>query len=67
MELHCPGKDSRTSGLNPSEVFEIKCPECGAPIEFWRDEVHRKCEACGKMVENPKAPPPVKKVEEKLP
>jgi len=48
----CPGQDTRC--WKADDVHEETCPHCGAAIEFWKDEVRRRCRNCGKMVANPK-------------
>jgi len=50
--MKCPGQDSRTWG--PEAIFESKCPECGGPVEFFKDESSRKCRKCGHKILNPK-------------
>jgi len=50
--MKCPGQDSRLWG--PEAIFESKCPGCGAPVEFFKDESSRKCRSCGRKVLNPK-------------
>lgn len=47
----CPGQDPRF--LKPQDVAEVKCPDCGAPVEFWPDEQMRKCPGCGRRSTNP--------------
>jgi HD superfamily phosphodiesterase len=37
----------------PGDIFNAKCPKCGGAIEFFKDEVRRKCR-CGHVVTNPK-------------
>jgi len=37
----------------PGDIFNARCPNCGGFIEFFKDEVRRKCR-CGHMVTNPK-------------
>jgi putative nucleotidyltransferase with HDIG domain len=37
----------------PGDIFEIRCPKCGTTIEFFKDEVRRKCH-CGHEIVNPK-------------
>ena len=54
----CPGGDWRNSdrrNWTPDDVFEEPCPECGEPIEFFRDDRERRCSACGSVVANPRA------------
>ncbi len=50
--MRCPGQDSRF--WRPGAIFEAKCPECGQPVEFFKDESSRKCPACGHKFVNPK-------------
>lgn len=47
----CPGRD--TAKWGPDAVFEVDCPNCGAAIEFFKDEAFRMCK-CGNKVENPR-------------
>jgi hypothetical protein len=37
----------------PGDIFETQCPKCGKKIEFFKDEVRRRC-GCGHEVVNPK-------------
>jgi hypothetical protein len=37
----------------PGDIFEVECPKCGRKIEFFKDEVRRRC-GCGHEVVNPK-------------
>lgn len=48
----CPGQNQRF--WKPDDIFEINCPDCGTPIEFWKDEPTVKCSNCKKPVVNPK-------------
>jgi putative nucleotidyltransferase with HDIG domain len=50
-EMKCPGQDMRY--WKPGDIFNAKCPGCGATVEFFKDEVRRKCR-CGHVVTNPK-------------
>lgn len=49
--MRCPGQDSRY--WKPGAIFEVDCPQCGSPIEFFKDETRRKCKKCGNSVVNP--------------
>ena len=49
--MKCPGQDMRY--WKPGDIFNAKCPSCGGSIEFFKDEVRRKCR-CGHTVTNPK-------------
>jgi ribosomal protein S27E len=46
----CPGQNTQYWGFD--SIFEIPCPKCGHPIEFFRDEVRRRCKVCGEIVFN---------------
>ncbi|MEM2914913.1 MAG: hypothetical protein QXH91_05905 [Candidatus Bathyarchaeia archaeon] len=48
----CPGRNTIMWGADA--VLEINCPNCGATLEFFKDEVFRMCK-CGTKVENPNA------------
>ncbi len=50
--MKCPGQDSRYWKANA--IFETKCPECGAPVEFFKDDTTRVCKKCGHRFLNPK-------------
>ncbi len=50
--MKCPGQDMRY--WKPGAIFDVKCPDCGAAVEFFKDDVTRRCEACGHKFTNPK-------------
>jgi len=50
--MKCPGQDMRY--WKPGDVFDTRCPKCGAKVEFFKDEVRRKCRSCGHELVNPK-------------
>ena len=50
--MRCPGQDMRY--WKHDSIFEIKCPYCGNPIEFFKDDSTKRCKNCGKRVPNPK-------------
>jgi hypothetical protein len=50
-DLKCPGQDARY--WKKGDIFEVRCPECGRGVEFFRDDVRRRC-ACGGIIVNPK-------------
>jgi len=50
--MQCPGQDLRY--WKPGDIFEVPCKQCGATIEFWKDDVRRKCRKCGHRMINPK-------------
>jgi len=49
--MKCPGQDSQY--WKPGAIFEVKCPKCGAEVEFFKDDPTRKCPACGHRFLNP--------------
>ncbi len=49
--MKCPGQDSRY--WKPGAIFEAKCPECGADVEFFQDDSARRCKNCGYKFLNP--------------
>jgi hypothetical protein len=54
MELGrgCPGRDR--SSWTPDDIFDVMCPECGAPVEFFKDDVRRHCSRCRACIPNPR-------------
>lgn len=48
----CPGQDQRF--WKPEDIFEAKCPNCGASMEFWKDDPKLKCRKCNRVITNPK-------------
>jgi len=51
MEYRCPGQDDRNLRV---ELY--KCPNCGAEIEVFSNEVKVKCYQCGGMVYRERMP-----------
>ena len=49
--MKCPGQDMQY--WKPGAIYEEKCPECGAPVEFFKDDTTRKCSKCGHRFLNP--------------
>jgi putative nucleotidyltransferase with HDIG domain len=49
--MKCPGQDMRF--WKPGDIFTTRCPKCGRTVEFFKDEVRRKCR-CGHEIVNPK-------------
>jgi len=49
--MKCPGQDSQY--WKPGAIFEVKCPQCGNKVEFFKDDPTRKCPACGHRFLNP--------------
>lgn len=50
--MKCPGQD--TQYWNQDAVFDVKCPQCGAAVEFFKDDTTRRCGQCGHRFVNPK-------------
>jgi hypothetical protein len=50
--MKCPGQDSRFWGKEA--IFEAPCPQCGATVEFFKDEPSRRCPKCGFKFVNPR-------------
>lgn len=50
--MQCPGQDSRFWG--PDAIFDVKCPQCGYEVEFFKNDPTRKCPNCGHKIVNPK-------------
>ncbi len=50
--MKCPGQD--TQYWKADAIYEVPCPKCGEPVEFFKDEPTRKCRKCGNKVVNPK-------------
>jgi hypothetical protein len=50
--MKCPGQD--TQYWKPGAIFDVKCPECGENVEFFKDDTTRKCGHCGHRFVNPK-------------
>ncbi len=49
--MKCPGQD--TQYWKPGDIFEATCPECGASVEFFKDDTNRRCRKCGHRFVNP--------------
>ena len=49
--MKCPGQD--TLYWKPGAIFDVKCPECGKTVEFFKDDTARKCGHCGHRFVNP--------------
>lgn len=50
--MKCPGQD--TKYWKQDAIYEVPCPECGAAVEFFKDDTARKCESCGFRFPNPR-------------
>jgi len=52
MPVICPGQDTRY--WRPEDIFDIPCGVCGKDVEFFKDDVTRRCRSCGTLIRNPK-------------
>ena len=50
--MRCPGQDMQY--WKPGAIFESNCPQCGHPVEFFKDDTARKCGKCGHRFVNPR-------------
>jgi Zn ribbon nucleic-acid-binding protein len=48
----CPGQDTQFWG--PNDIYSVECPRCGNSVEFFKDDIRRRCKKCGHMFLNPK-------------
>jgi hypothetical protein len=48
----CPGRD--LINWTPDDIFDVACRECGAPVEFFKDDKRRRCASCGAVMFNPR-------------
>ena len=55
MNTQCPGQDSRFWPRDYAR--DEKCPACGGPVEFFKDDRSRQCPACGARFRNPRRDP----------
>jgi DNA-directed RNA polymerase subunit RPC12/RpoP len=51
VESKCPGQDIRNL-----RAALYKCPNCGAEVEMFSDELRIKCKKCGEYVYKEKTP-----------
>lgn len=49
--MKCPGQNTRF--WKPDDVFDIVCPACDSPVEFFKDDLSRSCPSCGYHFRNP--------------
>ena len=50
--MKCPGQDMQF--WDNDAIYEVKCPECGQMVEFYKDDTTRKCNHCSHRFVNPK-------------
>jgi len=47
----CPGQDTRF--WKPGDISETPCSSCGKPVEFFKDDLRRRCPHCNEYTVNP--------------
>jgi hypothetical protein len=52
--MRCPGQDR--GYWTEDVVFEVPCPKCDEPVEFFKDESSGRCRSCGHKFRNPRTP-----------
>jgi len=52
IAVKCPGQDTRF--WKPDDIFDVVCPACGKPVEFFKDDPSRRCPKCGTLIANPR-------------
>ncbi len=50
--MKCPGQDMQY--WNQEAIFDVDCPKCGQPVEFYKDDTSRICRSCKHRFVNPK-------------
>jgi len=50
--MRCPGQDRRY--WKATDVFDVACPSCGDPVEFFKGDLLRRCPGCGHRFRNPR-------------
>ena len=50
-DISCPGQN--TMFWKSDDIYDVRCPNCDRPVEFWKDDSKRTCE-CGHRFLNPK-------------
>jgi hypothetical protein len=50
--MKCPGQNTRNWNFN--SIFEVSCPKCNYSVEFFKDDIKRRCPKCCFLVLNPK-------------
>jgi len=48
----CPGQDKYY--WTPDDVYDVACPACGDPVEFFKTDPMRRCPSCGYASPNPR-------------
>lgn len=48
----CPGQNTQFWG--PDDIYSVECPKCDNSVEFFKDDIRRRCKKCGYTFLNPK-------------
>ncbi len=49
--MKCPGQNPQF--WKPEDIFEVTCSSCKNDVEFFKDDISRICEKCGRKIMNP--------------
>ncbi len=50
--MKCPGQDMQY--WNNEAIYDVDCPQCGRPVEFYKDDTTRSCGHCSHRFVNPR-------------
>ncbi|MEJ2057515.1 MAG: phosphohydrolase [Desulfofustis sp.] len=50
--MKCPGQDMQY--WKDDAIYDADCPQCGKPVEFYKDDTTRSCSHCGHRFVNPR-------------
>ena len=50
--MKCPGQDMQY--WNDEAIYDVDCPQCGRPVEFYKDDTTRSCGHCSHRFVNPR-------------
>lgn len=50
--MKCPGQDMQY--WNDDAIYDVDCPKCGKPVEFYKDDTTRSCGYCAHRFVNPR-------------
>jgi DNA-directed RNA polymerase subunit RPC12/RpoP len=50
--MKCPGQDMQY--WNDDAIYDVDCPQCGRPVEFYKDDTTRSCGHCSHRFVNPR-------------
>ncbi len=50
--MKCPGQDMQY--WKGDAIYDVDCPQCGKPVEFYKDDTARSCSHCSHRFVNPR-------------